>query len=52
KMKQELGKMGDSVVRFITAQTLNQKKRDLYLLIILVVISMTCGLVILSLILK
>lgn len=52
EMKQELGRMGGSIDRFIAAQTLNQKKRDLYILIILVVISVTCGLVILSLILK
>jgi tetratricopeptide (TPR) repeat protein len=52
EMKQELGKMSDSIARFIAAQTLSGKKRDLYLLIVLVVISLTCGLVILSLILR
>lgn len=51
-MKGELGKMADAVTRFLTAQTLSQKKRDLYLLIILVVVSVTCGLVLLSLVLK
>lgn len=52
EMKGELARMADAVTRFVTAQTSSDKKRDRYRLIIMVVVSVTCGLVILSLILR
>jgi tetratricopeptide (TPR) repeat protein len=51
-MKQELSKMGDSLSKFIIAQASKEKKRDRYITIILVIISIICGLFVVSLIFK
>lgn len=51
-MKQELSTMGESLSQFITAQDAREKKRDRYVMIILIIISVICGLFVVSLILK
>jgi len=51
-MKQELSKMGDSLSKFVIAQASKEKKRDRYITIILVIISIICGLFVVSLIFK
>jgi hypothetical protein len=51
-MKQELSAMGESLSQFMAAQDTREKKRDRYVMIILVIISAICGLFVVSLIFK
>ncbi len=51
-MKQEINTMGESLSQFIAAQDIREKKRDRYVMIILVIISAICGLFVISLIIK
>lgn len=51
-MKQELSAMGESLSQYIAGQDLKEKKRDRYMLIILAIMSVICGLFIFSVIFK
>jgi tetratricopeptide (TPR) repeat protein len=51
-MKKELGKMGDQLSKFVIAEAAKEKKRDRYITIILVIISVIAGLFVVSLFLK
>ena len=51
-MKQGLNTMGESLSQFISAQEIREKKRDRYVMIILIIISVICGLFVVSLIIK
>ncbi|UCD20382.1 MAG: hypothetical protein JSU64_04390 [candidate division WOR-3 bacterium] len=52
EMKQELGKMSDQLSKYIIAQASKEKKRDRYMMIILIVISVIAGLFVVSLFLR
>lgn len=51
-MKQELSAMGESLSQYVASQDLKEKKRDRYMLIILAIMSVICGLFIFSVIFK
>ena len=51
-MKQEISAMGESLSQYIAAQDTREKKRDRYVMVILIIISAICGLFVVSLILK
>ncbi|KPL13679.1 hypothetical protein AMJ74_04845 [candidate division WOR_3 bacterium SM1_77] len=51
-MKKELSAMGESLSEYIAAQNMKEKKRDRYMLIILAIMSVICGLFVVSIILK
>ena len=51
-MKQELSAMGESLSQFVAVQDTREKKRDRYVMIILIIISAICGLFVVSLIFK
>jgi len=48
EMRQEMNEMGESLTQYITAQDLKERKRDRYIIIILVILSAICGLFIFS----
>jgi tetratricopeptide (TPR) repeat protein len=51
-MKKELSAMGESLSEYIAAQSMKEKKRDRYMLIILAIMSVICGLFVVSIIVK
>jgi tetratricopeptide (TPR) repeat protein len=51
-MKKELSAMGESLSEYIVAQNMKEKKRDRYMLIILAIMSVICGLFVVSIIFK
>lgn len=51
-MKKELSEMCDSLTKYIFAQESKEKKRDRYITIILIVLSVICGLFVITLIFK
>ncbi|MGB7054583.1 MAG: hypothetical protein WBE28_04610 [bacterium] len=51
-MKQELSAMGESLSQYIAGQDLKEKKRDRYRLIILAILSVICGLFVVSIAFK
>ena len=52
EMKQEIGEMSNSLSKYMINQEAKEKKRDRFMTIILVVISVICGLFVVSLIFK
>jgi len=51
-MRQEMSEMGESLTQYIGAQDLKEKKRDRYMIIILVILSAICGLFVYSIIFR